>query len=201
MNRASTTHVRAAERAGAPSRRAALGVVLTGLVCAASCDSTPIEARKIHPKLTSVVAAEEAYKVANCGYYDRDLRCLGAPWDCIPGYSRAAPAFLDATQEPYQGEWTGWAGGIRFETWELSLRGGPAPSPLGARCSPSSATSFAYTAERREPHTVICADSKGQMVFTVALDGAEDQAGEAPILDARGLCAKGDAPGISRFAR
>ena len=46
--------------------------------------------------LRIVISAQAAYAAANAGFYDSRLECLAKPWDCIPGYPRSAPAFLDA---------------------------------------------------------------------------------------------------------
>ena len=45
--------------------------------------------------LRVLISAQAAYAAANGGFFDSRLECLARPWDCIPGYSRSAPAFLD----------------------------------------------------------------------------------------------------------
>ena len=117
--------------------------------------------------IRTVISGEAAYQSANAGYYDT-LECLGAPQQgCIPGYPANGPTFLDPPL----------ASGMDKSGYKRRFHpGAPPPSEEGAsQRSPSSISSFAYTAVPMQPGRTgvrgFCGDSSGRICFT--LDGTE----------------------------
>ena len=111
-------------------------------------------------QLRAVSLAEEQYRSAS-GHYDT-IDCLTAPGSCIPGYSKAGPAFLDGARALDEGA---ERQGFRFR-----LHAGP-PLPrerLNAEhASPTGMVAYAYTAEPaapgRRPARSFCVDGVGQI--------------------------------------
>jgi hypothetical protein len=120
----------------------------------------------------TVMAAERMYASANRGLFDQ-LRCLGTPWECIPGFSADAASFLDASYdwlEPRLG-------------YARRFHAGPAATPQERNgASPTSLRSYAFTlTPQRQGNGLraFCVDSKGRLC--VREDGLE-----APVKN--GLC-------------
>jgi type II secretory pathway pseudopilin PulG len=113
--------------------------------------------------IRTVISAEAAYQSMN-GYYDT-LDCLGTPASCNAGYT--GPTFLDAML----------ASGAPKSGYRRTFHPGPpASSEEGASPrSPSSLTSFAYTAVPIQVNQTgirgFCGDSSGRICYT--LDGSE----------------------------
>ncbi len=120
----------------------------------------------------TVMAAERMYAAANRGFFDQ-LRCLGVPWECIPGFAADAAPFLDPSYDWLEPR-LGYA--RRFHP-------GAAPTPQErASASPSSLKSYAFTlTPQRQGNGLraFCVDSKGRLC--VREDGFE-----APVKN--GLC-------------
>jgi type IV pilus assembly protein PilA len=115
--------------------------------------------------IRTVISAEAAYSSANAGYYDT-LECLGAPQGCIPGYPASAPTFLDPML----------ASGMDKTGYKRRFHPGAPPTDEGgSQRSPSSISTFAYTAVPLQPGRTgvrgFCGDSSGKLCYT--LDGSE----------------------------
>jgi hypothetical protein len=107
----------------------------------------------------SVLAAEKLYAAANGSYFD-DLRCLGQPWACIPGFPPDAAPFLDPTYdwlEPRLGHARAFHPGPRATPEEIARAG----------ASPSSLEGFAFTIAPLRPGAsglrAFCGDSRGRV--------------------------------------
>jgi hypothetical protein len=88
--------------------------------------------------LRAVRSAEATYGASNLGLPDT-LKCLSTPQECIPNYPAHAPVFLSATI----------AGLVPEGGYRRLFHPGPAATKDQCRpdlCSPSSLTSWAYTA-------------------------------------------------------
>jgi hypothetical protein len=113
-----------------------------------------VEARVI-ADLRRLAAGEGAYQSANGGYYDWP-QCLGAPARCIPSYPAEGPTFLDERIADLR-ERHGYR--RRFDP------GPPPADPIGSIASPSSLTSFVYTAvpiaPGRSGRRSFCLDVRG----------------------------------------
>ena len=111
----------------------------------------------------AVISAQHAYKSANLGHYDGRLHCLSKPWECIPGYPRDFPIFLDdevASLADRNG-------------YERAFR--PArPSTHGQDASPTSVEAFAYVAVPLEMGVTgvrrFCGDDTG--IVCATFDGS-----------------------------
>jgi type II secretory pathway pseudopilin PulG len=118
--------------------------------------------------IRTVISAEAAYQSANAGYYDT-LECLGTPGSCIPGYN--GPTFIDPML----------ASGLDKGGYKRTFHPGAAPTEEGgSQRSPSSISSFAYTAVPVQRNQTgvrgFCGDSSGRICYT--LDGSEP-----PVVD------------------
>jgi hypothetical protein len=93
--------------------------------------------------LRTLASAQAAYRSANDGHYEGDLRCLSEPYaGCIPGYPTNAPTFLD----PALSSLAPKSGYVR------TFVAGPPPERRDPkRSSPTSVTSYSYSA-RPERH-------------------------------------------------
>jgi hypothetical protein len=106
----------------------------------------------------TVMAAERMYAAANHGFFD-SLRCLGAPWECIPGFSAEAAPFLDASYDSLEPR-LGYA---------RAFHPGPAATPeeiRAANASPTSLKAYAFTLTPQRTEWGLrsfCADSKGRL--------------------------------------
>jgi type II secretory pathway pseudopilin PulG len=125
--------------------------------------------------LRTVISAQAAYAASNGGFHDR-LACMVEPGTCLPGYPPGAPRFLDPTMA--QATRRGYV---------FTFHEGPRPTPGTfdpARVSPTSMTSFAYTAVPAQPNQTgvrgFCGDASGLLCFTT--DGSEPRpvAGACP---------------------
>jgi hypothetical protein len=115
--------------------------------------------------IRAMLAAQEAYKAANGGFYDTPV-CLSAPGRCIPDY-KGAP-FLDAAIAS-RAEHSGYA---------REFRAGPAPDlerlralrALSGPASRSSLTFYAYVvtplAHGQTGVRGFCADASGRICVT-----------------------------------
>jgi hypothetical protein len=172
----------------------------------ASCSYAHWESREMMPKLRAVLAAQAAYKEANCGFYDSKLECLEAPWNCIPNYPKEGPRFITAAEHPFSGRLEGRfrlpEGNFRpltSETWNLKLVAGP-PATVPNYCSRSSVVSFSYTftktADYLGPHGLAgaCGDSAGIIIRS---EGSP-QSGDLALVAGDGLCALDDTPAVRR---
>jgi type IV pilus assembly protein PilA len=86
----------------------------------------------------TVISAQAAYASANTGQFDGDLSCLtNAPnGTCIPNYPSTAPTFLDSA-----------ISNLMFKSgYNRTFYPGAAPAPLPPAASPSSVSSFVYSA-------------------------------------------------------
>ncbi len=112
--------------------------------------------------IRTVISAEAAYQSANAGYYDT-LECMGRP--CIPNYS--GPTFIDPQL----------ASGMDKSGYKRRFHPGAPPQgdEGAAQRSPSSLSSFAYTAVPIQFGKTgvrgFCGDSSGRICVT--LDGTE----------------------------
>lgn len=106
----------------------------------------------------TVMGAEKMYAASNHAWFD-ELRCLAAPWDCIPGFSADVAPFLDPTYDwlqPQLGYARRFHAGPRLTDDELR----------GANASPSSLKAFAFTLTPQRPGIglrAFCGDSKGRL--------------------------------------
>ena len=120
--------------------------------------------------IRAVISGQTAYASANGGYYDT-LECLASAAPCIPGYTGPTP-FIDAAL----------VNEVKSGYRRRFHRGAPAS---GDGISPSSITSFAYTAVPVEVGRTgtrgFCGDASGRICFTN--DGSEP-----PVVD--GACAE-----------
>ena len=89
-------------------------------------------------EIRTVISAQAAYKEANGGYYEGNLRCLAEPYSgCLPGYPANAPTFLDSSIASL----TPRAGYVR------EFVAGPPPKRLDPhQSSPTSVTGYSYGA-------------------------------------------------------
>jgi hypothetical protein len=155
-------------------RPVGLGVVLAALVASAPAQApappTPEELRSNERAtllaIQTVLLAGRTYAASNGGLFD-ELRCLGEPWSCIPGYPKDGASFLDPTYD-----WlTPQLGYVR------KFHAGP-PATLDeiarAQASSTSLKAFAYTAtplQAGQGQRGLCGDSKGRLCMT--RDGSE----------------------------
>ena len=90
--------------------------------------------------IRTVISAQAAYSSANGSFYESVLTCMTGPPAgaiCIPAYPAAAPTFLDNNVALLNAK-SGYnrANGTT----------GPAPAPMPATVSPTSVSSYVYTA-------------------------------------------------------
>jgi len=113
----------------------------------------------------TVISAEAAYQSENRGYYDR-IECLVQPHDCIPGYPRNSPAFLDARL------------GSPRNGYRPQLDIGPR-ADAGPQASPSSVLSYVYwlIPDPGRAGRTICGDAAG-IVCTLSGGSAPVTKGE-----------------------
>ncbi len=114
----------------------------------------------------TVMAAQRMYAAANHGLFD-SLRCLGVPWECIPGFSAEAAPFLDTSYDSLEPR-LGYA--RRFHPGPVAT----ADEIRAARASPSSLKAYAFTLTPQRTEWGLrsfCADSKGRLCMRT--DGLE----------------------------
>ena len=86
--------------------------------------------------IRTLMAAQEAYRAANQGFYDGQLDCLAAPSLCIPSYPASAPTFLDSQLASMQSKLG----------YNRSFLGAGELTVIPAMSSPSSRTRYRYDA-------------------------------------------------------
>ncbi|MCG6922586.1 MAG: hypothetical protein LJF15_16090 [Acidobacteria bacterium] len=124
--------------------------------------------------IRTVISAQAAYGAQNGGYADGALGCLVRPSSCIPGYGGDQASLLDAPIATL----------VEKRGYTRSFHPGPRPDQIPSSSSPTSVTTWAYTAVPVDPgYTGVrgfCGDSNGDLCFTVD--------GTAPPLRADGTC-------------
>jgi hypothetical protein len=124
--------------------------------------------------IRTVISAQAAYQARNGGYADGALGCLARPGSCIPGYGGDQTTFLDEQL----------ASLVEKKGYRRSFHPGPRPDQIPPSSSPTSLTTWAYTAVPVDPgYTGVrgfCGDSNGDLCFTPD--------GTAPPLRAEGTC-------------
>jgi hypothetical protein len=137
-----------------------------------------IEARVV-ADLRKVASGEQAYQSANGGYYDTP-QCLGAPVRCIPHYPAEAPTFLDERIADLR---------ERHGYRRHFHPGPPAAAAAPPGMSPSSISSFVYTAVPVSPgrggRRSFCLDARGWV--------CPDESGQAPAIK-DGQCVRCSSP-------
>jgi hypothetical protein len=148
-------------------------VTLCVLFASRTCTRSPNASRPYNPyiaapyvamrDLRAIGAAEQAYKAANGGWYDKP-ECLVRPQDCIPGYK--GPSFLDRDFLLAESEY-----------YRREFHPGPVTAAAviaASHASPSSLETFAVVAmpidipvDLRRKYFGICIDGLGYVCVTL----------------------------------
>ncbi len=141
-----------------------------------SPDELRARERAIILSLQTIMLAERSYAASNGGLFD-EMRCLGEPWKCVPGYPADGAGFLDPTYDWLE---------TRLDYVPV-FHPGPRATPeevSRAKASPTSLKSWAFTATPLHPGVTglrgLCCDAKGRLCM-----GPEDGR-QPPVKD--GLC-------------
>jgi hypothetical protein len=160
-------HGRAAQRPEeSPERPVAVIALFAGLVglfslplvALGSQHSSGYESAVIGD-IRTVISSQAAYQTRNGGYFDGSLACLARPAVCIPGYGGDPARFLDAPT----------ASLAEKHGYRRAFHPGAPPDRIPPSSSPTSVTTWAYTAVPVDPgYTGVhgwCGDSRGYLCF------------------------------------